>query len=136
MSVNHGRGEVMQELRYSGSISSLGHLAMNIFGPLEYGTSLLFGWLLQLLHYHKCDQTTAETDKWFISFGRLVDKNIEFSEEEITILNLLVLLSFFDNDLDKIDKYILFRCQRTTYYGKYISLHITTYSLICCDNLA
>ena len=46
---------------------------------------------------------------------RLVDKNIEFSKEEITILNLLILLSFFDNDLDKIDKYILFRYQRTTY---------------------
>ena len=48
------------------------------------------------------DQTPAETDEWSVPF--LTINNIEFSEDEKTIQYLSILLSIFDNYLDKFNK--------------------------------
>ena len=47
-------------------------------------------------------QIPAETDKWSVPFRTI--NNIKFSEDEKMIQYLSVLISIFNNYLDKVDK--------------------------------
>ena len=47
-------------------------------------------------------QIPAATDKWSVPFRKI--NNIKFSEDEKTIQYLSILISIFDNYLDKFDK--------------------------------